>query len=125
MPNATLTFGFNATVQQPDRSVGVTFDGETHLRLELTGAQTYAVDLAMMPTVGLKGLRVFVDIKDAAGATVSTPITLRWTSNSVQKSEELSPGGVFQLGSPSPTHGITALDIISTANAVVYVNAVG
>jgi len=43
----------------------------------------------------------------------------------VSKSEELSPGGAFLLASPTPTHGITALSIVTTANAVVHVYALG
>lgn len=94
-------------------------------RIQLTGAQTYDIDLAMMPTAGLKGLVVQVDATDGAGDTVTTPVTLQWTSNATVKSEELSPGGFLALCSPSPVNGITALSIITTANAVVHVTAIG
>lgn len=123
----SLTFSASLTGPAPVApSVSLTYHGHTHLgRLELTGAQTYDVDLAMMPAAGLKGLLVELDTKDAAGATVTDAVSVRWTSNSVQKSEELSPGGFFALCSPTPVNGITALSIISTANAIVRLTALG
>jgi hypothetical protein len=98
-------------------------------RLELTGAQTYVVDLAMMPAAGLRGLLVVVDSLDAAGTAISAPVTLTWTSNAVTKSEKLMPSAdapaFLALANPAPVTGITALSIVTTANAVVHVSAVG
>lgn len=98
-------------------------------RLELTGAQTYVVDLAMMPAAGLRGLLVVVDSLDAAGSAISAPVTLTWTSNAVSKSEKLMPStdapAFLAIGNPAPVTGITALSIVTTANAVVHVSALG
>ncbi len=94
-------------------------------RLELTGAQTYPIDLAMMPAAGLKGLLVIYDAIDASGVTVTAMASVRWTSNGVPKNEELSPGGLFLIASPAPANGITALSIVVTANAVIHVHALG
>lgn len=131
MPSATL----NASVAGPIAlavSAALTYEGASPgLRLRLTGAQTYVVDLAMIPSAGLRGLLVILDPLDADGSPVTAPITLTWTSNSVSKSQELSAGtapqvpGFFALASPDPTHGITALSIVTTANAVVHVTAFG
>lgn len=79
----------------------------------------------MMPAEGLRGLRVALDALDAAGVPVAEPITVTWTSNALEKSEELSPGGFLVLCSPRPTNGITALSITSGASCVVHVTAVG
>jgi hypothetical protein len=98
-------------------------------RLELTGAQTYVVDLAMMPAAGLRGLLVVVDSLDAAGTAITAPVTLTWTSNAVAKSEKLMPSAdapaFLALANPSPVTGITALSIVTTANAVVHVACLG
>lgn len=107
-------------------SISVTYSGLSEMpRLELTGAQTYEIDLAWAPSEGLKGLVVTLDTADAAGAVVEDPIAITWTSNAVSKSEELSPGGAFLICSPTPTNGITALSIVTTANAVVRLAALG
>lgn len=125
MPSITLAASLTGPAPMAP-SVLLAYRGFTGaVRLELTGAQTYEVDLAMMPAEGLKGLLVEVETKDAAGATVTAPITLTWTSNGDPKSEELSPGGFFALASPTPTNGITALSIVSTANCIVRVTALG
>lgn len=120
MPDlATLT----ASISTPAVSVTshLTFTGEGGAgRLELTGAVTYVLDLAMVPAAGCRGLLVVVDLADAAGVAATAPVTLTWTSNAVSKSEEVSPGGFLALSSPTPAHGVTALSIITTANAVVH-----
>lgn len=125
MPSATLSFALTGPTPLA-ASVALTYRGFSNAgRVELTGAQTYEIDLAMMPAAGLKGLCVQIDTVDAANNTVTASITLTWTSNGTEKSEELSPGGFLALGSPSPTNGITALSITSTANAVIHVTALG
>ena len=106
--------------------VSLQYDASASLgRLPLTGAQTYEVDLALIPAAGLKGLLIYVERVDAAGAEVTTPISMAWTSNGDDKSEELSPGGALLLVSPNPQHGITALSIVTTSNALVHVYALG
>lgn len=123
----SLTLGFVLAGPAPKSStITLAYRGFSCAeRVEITGAATYAIDLAMMPAAGLKGLVVEVDTTDATGAAVTTPITVRWTSGGVQKEQELSPGGFFALASPSPVNGITALAIVTTAAAVVHVTALG
>lgn len=124
MPSALMVYGLRDTPL--NGSISVTYSGLSEMpRLELTGAQTYDFDLAWAPSEGLKGLVITFDTTDGAGAAVEDPITLTWTSNVVSKSEELSPGGAFLLCSPTPTNGITALSIVTTANAIVRVAALG
>lgn len=124
---ATLQAGYTLTGPAPaTKTATITYTGLSCADpIQITGAQTYAIDLAMMPAAGLRVLRVEVDTTDAAGDTVSTPITLQYTANNVQHSLELSPGGHVGIASPAPTNGITALSIITTANAVVRVTAAG
>jgi len=124
MPSATLTF----TCSSPPLSaqIALTYTGLGHIvRLELTGAQTYPVDLGMIPAEGCKGVLVLVGEKDAAGAALTAPVTLRRTSNAVSKDEEISGGGAFMIASPSPANGITAISIVTTANAVVQIIVLG
>lgn len=129
MPTATIGF----TLTGPAPSTGtteITYRGAAPgLRIELTGAQTYTIDLAMMPAEGLKALLVVVETVDADNNPITAPVTVRWTSNGVQKEEELSPSvdqaAFLAIGSPAPVNGITALEIESTANAVVRVSALG
>lgn len=106
--------------------VALSYTGESVAgQLTLTGATTYTIDLAMMPAAGLRFLLVSLGTLDGSGAAVSAPVTIHATSNSLAWSLELSPGGVFQFANPAPVHSITALQIISTANAVVYVAGLG
>jgi hypothetical protein len=129
MPSATL--GFTLTGPAPlTGSSALSYRGHGGSdRIELTGAQTYTIDLAMMPAAGLKGLLVQVDPVDADNNPITAPVTVRWTSNAVEKEEELSPGvdlpAFLVLCSPAPAAGITALEIESTANAVVRVQCLG
>lgn len=123
----SLTFGFTLGGPAPaTASVALSYSGFSNAdRIELTGAQSYEVDLEMMPAAGLKALLVQVDTTDAAGSPVTTPIRIEWISGLVTKSEEISPGGFFALCSRTPVNGVTALTIITTANAVVRVSACG
>lgn len=125
------TFGFSLTGPVPSAAtVNLTARGVGGApRVELTGAQTYEIDLEMMPAEGLKGMLVVLEPLDAEGSPIEAPITVTWTSNSVEKSEEISATtdrpGFIALCSPSPVNGITALSIVTTANAVVHVTALG
>lgn len=124
MPTATL--GFNLSAPLDSGAVSLTHSQATALgRLEFAGAATHVIDLAAMPAAGLRGLLIVVEATDADGAAVTAPISIHWTSNSIAKVEELSPGGAFLLASPSPTNGITALSIVATATCVVRVYAMG
>lgn len=125
MPAAVFSFAVQlADVPDTARVTVVYSDGGGPWRFEFTGAQTITVDISAMPAAGLKGLRIEFDATDAAGVTVTAPLSIHWTSNAIPKVEELSPDGVFMLASPSPTNGITALSLVSTANAVAHVVAV-
>jgi hypothetical protein len=131
MPTAVLGFSLTGTGVVPVAdSTEITYTGAAPgLRLELTGSQVYEVDLAMMPAEGLRGLLVIVEAVDQGGNPIAAPVVVRWTSNAVEKEEELAPGvglaAFFLLCSPAPTAGITALEIESTADAVVIVHALG
>jgi hypothetical protein len=110
----------------PNASAAIVYHGSTgEIRLELTGAVTYPIDLGMMPAAGLRGLRIVYDALDANGDAATDNITIRRTINSVSRDEPLSPGGWFAFADPAPTAGTTALTIISTSNAVVRVICIG
>lgn len=128
MPTATLTFGLS-TVPIALSSL-ITYSGEGGAgRVEFTGAGSHALDLAMMPAAGCKGVLIAVEPKDAAGAPITAPISIHWTSNGIAKVDELTaaPGswGVWMISSPSPVNGITALSIAVTAPAVVHAYLLG
>lgn len=128
--SATASIGFTLTGPAPaTATIQITYNGQSSAdRIEMTGAMTHTIDLAMMPAAGLKGLLVRLDPLDASGAAVTAPVTVTWTSNAVAKSQELSTGdsgGFIAICSPSPTNGITALSITSTADCVVRVAALG
>jgi hypothetical protein len=127
MPAATFTMSVAASSAPSPASVAVTYGniGGTP-RLELTGVETYAIDLAMMPAAGIKGLYITMDTTDAAGATVSTPITIRRVVGGVTINEPLGPGDAFAFTNAGVTSGgTTALTLISAANAVVHIYAIG
>jgi len=57
MPSATISYGVSAP--PTSGQITITYSGQGGPgRLELTGAQTYPIDLAMMPSAGLRGLLV-------------------------------------------------------------------
>lgn len=125
MPTSTLSCSVTDP-PAPNASVQVVFHGSTgEQRIELTGAQTYAIDLVMVPTAGLRGLRVVYEPLAADGTAASANITIRRTVNGVSRDEPLSPGGWLAFADPAPTAGTTALSIISTADAVVRVLGLG
>lgn len=130
MPSASIGFTLTGTGVTPSAaSSSLTYSGKSEARIELTGVDSYTIDLAMMPAAGLKGLLVIVEPLDAADSPITDPVTVTWTSNAVSKSEKISAGpetpGFFAIGNPSPVTGITALSLASTANAVVRIVALG
>ncbi len=90
--------------------------------IPLTGAQTYAVDLAMMPAAGLQGLKVSVDRLDAAGLAATASVRVTLTPGGFV---DVMPGGAITLATPATAAGITGLSLVSTANALVRVSAIG
>lgn len=95
---------------------------EPGLMLPLTGAQTYNVDLAMMPGTGLTGLVVSVDKTDAFGGAVTAPVKVVFTNGYLW----IPPGGAMSVAAPAlASGGITSLSLVTTANAVVHVSACG
>lgn len=123
----SLIASFGLTGLSPfTSSVSITYDNATGMqRLALTGAQTYAVDLAMMPAAGCKALRLRYETTDALGADVTASITVMFTSSAVAKSMSFGPGAEIQIADPNVVAGITALSVTTTGNALVYVSAVG
>lgn len=97
----------------------VAIPGET---IALTGSQTYNVDLAMLPSNGAQGWMVRVGTTDANGAPVSTPVRVNFTPGGYRY---IPPGGWIQEAAPHTTVGVTALQLVSTANALVTISAVG
>lgn len=129
MPSLALGFTLSGPSPATD-TTDLTYTGATGaIRLALTGAQTYVIDLAMMPAAGLRGLLVVLESLDAAGSPVTAPITVEWsrgeTIHEIEVSATATEIGFFSLGSPDPTAGITGLSIISTASCVVRVTACG
>lgn len=129
MPSLALGFTLAGPAPAVD-STDITYSGFSGgLRLELTGAQTYVIDLAMMPAAGLRGLLVVLESLDAAGSPVTAPITVECARGEETSSFEVSATateiGFLALGSPDPTAGITGLSIVSTASCVVRVTALG
>ena len=127
----TLAIGFTLNGPAPATDItDITYSGFSGgLRLELTGAQTYVIDLAMMPAAGLRGLLVVLESLDAAGSPVTAPITVQWSRgeeiHDIEVSATATEIGFISLGSPDPTAGITGLSIITTASCVVRVTACG
>ena len=93
--------------------------GET---IPLTGSQTYNVDLAMLTANGAQGWMVRIDTVDANGAPVSVPVRVNFVPGGYRM---ISPGGWIAEVSPKTTVGITSLQLVSTANAIAHVTAVG
>lgn len=85
-------------------------------------AETYNIDLAMMPATGLQALLVSVDKIDPNGGQVSAPIKVVFTGGFIW----LGPGGACALATPPlAVNGITSVSIVTTAPCVVHVTALG
>ena len=119
---AAVTTTFSISTGAPvlaSMLVSAGIDGE---KIPLTGAQTYDVDLAMMPGTGVQALLVSVDLKDAAGLAATADVRINFTPGGYVV---LPPGGALALAAPGTAAGITTLQLVSTANAVVRVSAQG
>lgn len=126
----SLALGYTLNGPSP-RTYAPTLDYQQHTgpqRIVMTASQVYTLDLTIMPAGGLKGVLVEVEPLDAAGNPVPTdaePLTVRWTSNSETKNQNISAGGFFVLSSPYPVLGITNLGLIAAADCIVRVAAIG
>jgi hypothetical protein len=98
----------------------VQYDCKSCHRYELSGSGTQAVDLGSLPSTGAKMLVVQVD---ADASPAAAPINLR--INSGTDDWEVDTGGFLAMGSPEPVTGITAVDIVHTADVKVWVWAFG
>lgn len=124
MPTASVSFTESSTGASV--TIPITYqDAGGVPRIEMSGSQTYPVDLAMMPAAGTKVLIVWVDAHDAAGGIPTAPLTVTWTSNAVSKSQPIGPGSALLIADPSPVHGPTALSLVSTVSCVAHVAALG
>jgi len=87
----------------------------------LTGSGTKSIDLSVL-NGGLGANLVLVKV-DAQ----PTPqmLNLRWNGGSSTGEQEVSTGGFFMVGSPNPTAGLTALELVWTAPMTVRVWALG
>jgi hypothetical protein len=96
--------------------------GEPGLAIPLTGVQTYNVDLAMIPSNGAQAWMVRVDALDASGAVAAAPVRVNFTPGGYRY---VSPGGWLVEAAPKTGVGVTALQLVSTANALVHVTVFG
>lgn len=90
--------------------------------IPLTGATTYAVDLAMMPGAGVQMLEVTVDRLDADGAAATDDVRVNFTPGGYVM---LPPRGGIVLLAPGAAAGVTGLELVTTANALVKLIAHG
>jgi hypothetical protein len=105
-------------------SVSITYTAATGAQvIPLTDAQTYDVDLAMMPTAGLQALLVSVDAVLSDGSTPATdPVRVNLTPGGYVM---VPPGGGLGIAAPGTAAGVTGLQLVSTESAVVRVSAYG
>lgn len=87
------------------------------------GSGSASISLGSVPAAGLKGLLVIFDAVSPVPNTTPSPIMLQFNGGSTSGQQEISPGGMYLLGSPSPVAGITALVIVYSSNARVWVYA--
>lgn len=115
----------SASIQPGDASqvsLTGTAQGPSNETIPLTGSQTYNVDLAMLPANGAQAWMVRVDMVDASGAPVSTPVRVNFTPGGYRY---VVPGGFVAECAPKGSVGVTALQLVSTANAVAHVTVMG
>lgn len=124
-------------MSQPSAVLAVTLTGSTggqssipaysfavdYPSLALTGAGTYTVDLAGMPSTGCKALVVAFDAFDVFGATAAGAITVARTVNGVVLNEAMAPGDV--MAHASSAKATTALAIQYLAGALLHISARG
>ena len=90
------------------------FDSSSGGRLAISGAGSTDVDFGTSPLAGAKGVFVYYEAGTA-------PIQVRYGGQDM----ELSVGGSFHYFNPSPTDGVTALTIVTTAAATVRTRVLG
>lgn len=92
-------------------------------QIPILGANAgYNIDLAMMPATGLAYVNVSVGLVDSLGGTVTAPVKVVFTNGYAW----VPPGGFIAIAAPSlASGGITSLSLVTTANAVVTVTAMG
>jgi hypothetical protein len=108
-PNATIPVNVTAN-----------FDSKVDYELSLTGSATQSVDMGTVIAPGAKAVLIEVD-PDAA----ASPINVQFNGGGAGGQSEVSPGGFLFMGSPTPTTGITQIDIVHTTNVKVRVRVLG
>ena len=87
------------------------FDSKVEKELVLTGAGTQTVDFGSVA----KAKAILVEVR----ADSAAPVSLIFNAGAEQI--EVSPGGFVAISSPTPSTGITGLDIVHTDDAKVDV----
>jgi hypothetical protein len=95
------------------------FTSKEEAIFNLTGSGTQSISLGTIPGAGAKAVMIKVD----AGTGLS-PVTVKVNGSSTGQIE-VSPGGFLVLSNPTPTSGITQLDIVYSSNATVRVTVLG
>lgn len=90
--------------------------------IPIATAETYVIDLAMMPATGLTYLQVSLGTIDAIGGAVVTPVKVVFTNGYAW----IGPGGSITIATPAlASGGVTGLSIVTTMPAVVTVTLAG
>ncbi len=121
----TGTLAFPPDAGQPNVNVPLAFSSQFDSAdpgqiLKLTGAGTKTLDLSTVPAAGVKYLLIKLD-----GGQGVVPVNVRFNGGGSSGQVEISPGGFVMIGSPAPTTGITAADVVYTSAATVRVWAFG
>lgn len=96
------------------------FDSEAKFKYELTGAGSKDVSFGSIDTVGAKAILIEL----AADATA--PIMVQLNGGGASGQIELSAGGLWAFGSPTPTiNGVLSMTLVHTAAATVRVRVLG
>jgi hypothetical protein len=90
--------------------------------IPLTDAETYDVDLAMMPSAGVQMLLVTVGALDGDGVAAEDPVRVNLTPGGYVM---LPPRGGICLLAPGVAAGVTGLQLVSSKNALVKLIAYG
>lgn len=101
-------------------SMAAVFDSEADFVLNLSSSSgTQSVPLGTMPSVGPKAFLIVYDPQVGG-----QPIQVKINGSSTGQ-VELTPGGFLCCANPTPTVGVTQLDIVHTAAGVVRVWVLG
>lgn len=101
-----------AAIARPTLQVSGNYRARVYERYALTGSGTKTVALAPSPGVSL--LLVYVE-------AATSPVEVDLGTDTI----EVSAGGYLFLSNPSPTTGLTSIDLTHTTDATVQVLAVG